>query len=216
MGKKQNNLAKIFKYLGLVVIACPKYNDVMSSKYADEVFNVYKELGGVLSIFPLRLGKWDIEVDGIAIELDEDLHFNRYRKLTLSSNIYNYLPSFPLKEYKNYCDEYAIKCLEKGKSGKRWTSTNCEKQFGKASPKGNLSGNGSPRWKQRAFYDFVKDLSPLIIGVPVARISIWDEIIYNEQKVLIKDILENDVNAFDAGKIIYDMCKKRAMKFKFK
>jgi hypothetical protein len=40
-----------------------------------------------------------------------------------------------------------------------------------------LSGNGSPRWKQRAFYDFVTDRSPLPIGVTVVRVAVWDTLV---------------------------------------
>ena len=53
--------------------------------------HVYRELGGVLDKFPARLGQWDINVDGIAVELDEELHFNRYRTLTLNSSIFGNL-----------------------------------------------------------------------------------------------------------------------------
>ena len=35
----------------------------------------------------------------------------------------------------------------------------------------DLNGEGSPRWKQRAFYDFVKDLSPLIKGSLIIAIN---------------------------------------------
>jgi hypothetical protein len=51
-----------------------------------------------------------------------------------------------------------------------------EAQFGEASQSKDLRGNGSPRWKQRAFYDFVKDLSPLLIHVPVVRVAVWDTV----------------------------------------
>ena len=40
-----------------------------------------------------------------------------------------------------------------------------------------LSGNGSPRSKQRAFYDFVTDRSPLLIGVTVVRVAVWDTLV---------------------------------------
>ncbi|MHA7678588.1 DUF7255 family protein [Cupriavidus sp. PET2-C1] len=36
----------------------------------------------------------------------------------------------------------------------------CERQFGVGSAQKILEGAGAPRRKQRAFYDFVKDLCP--------------------------------------------------------
>jgi hypothetical protein len=65
---------------------------------------------------------------------------------------------------------------ERQSSRGKWTNNSCEKQFGVASRPGDLSGNGSPRWKQRAFYDFCKDLSPFLIGVKVVRVAVWDEL----------------------------------------
>ena len=68
-------------------IQFPSYSDIEKSKYKEEVIRIYKLLGGINDNFPLNLRKWDMEVDGIAVELDEYLHFNRYRALTLKSNI---------------------------------------------------------------------------------------------------------------------------------
>ncbi len=42
-----------------------------------EVGRLYEVLGGVLDKCPLQTGPWDIAVGGVAIELDEEQHFNR-------------------------------------------------------------------------------------------------------------------------------------------
>ena len=57
---------------------------------------VYLILGGVEKMFPSNLRKsWDIEFEGVGMELDEQLHFNRYRLKTLASPLYRELSGFP-------------------------------------------------------------------------------------------------------------------------
>ena len=63
---------------------------------------------------------------------------------------------------------------------RKWSSDGSVKQFGVAEPLKDLSGKGSPRWKQRAFYDFVKDLSPFLIEVKVVRVAVWDRLVAAE------------------------------------
>ena len=76
-----------------------------------EIEDVYRRLGGNLPSLPLNLRPWDMELDGIAVELDEFLHFNRFRGMTLESAIYDCLPRFPLIAYECYCPEHEDECL---------------------------------------------------------------------------------------------------------
>ena len=179
MGAKEKILEQLLRGHGEVeakTLAWPSFADVTASHYADSVIEMYRVLGGVLENFPLNLRSWDIEFEGLAIELDEQLHFNRFRAATLKSNIYAEVPLFPLAAYQTYCSDREIACLRAGRHGGKWTSASSEKQFGPSPARGEFSGHGPARWRQRAFYDFVKDLSPLIIRVPVVRIAIWDEV----------------------------------------
>jgi hypothetical protein len=57
------------------------------------------------SSIPLNLRHWDMEFDGIAVEFDEYLHFNRYRSITLKSSVYEDLRGFPSDDYQRYCSE---------------------------------------------------------------------------------------------------------------
>jgi hypothetical protein len=42
-------------------------------------------------------------------------------------------------------------------------------------PVGHLDGPGAPRWKQRAFYDAVKDSAAgSVIDLAIARVAIYD------------------------------------------
>jgi hypothetical protein len=139
-----------------------------------EVFRVYKSLGGILDQAPLRYGDFDFIVDGKIIELDEEAHFNRYRELTLTSKIYQGEHYFDVSKYTKHCKMYEAACLKGRSFGGYWTNDSTEKQFGVANSNGDLTGNGSPRWKQRAFYDFLKDFIPILFKTPVIRLSIYD------------------------------------------
>ena len=167
----------------------PERSDVVNSDFASDVTDVYQKLGGVLPAFPQnRLRRSDVQIENVAIELDEENHFNRYRRDTLSANAYSNLNRFPINEYRNYCNEYEKECST---HGRYWTTPSSERQFGASSPNGDLEGNGSSRWKQRAFYDFVKDLSPILLDVRLARISIWDTIEVDGKSVLVDNVLSD-------------------------
>jgi hypothetical protein len=154
------------------------------------VRDIYRELGGTLTDPGVRLGRWDVEFDGIAVELDEQLHFNGYRGLTLRSDTYAKLPNFPLVEYRKFCVDYESECMRAGAYGGKWSNASCERQFGRAGDFGDLTGAGAPRWKQRAFYDFVKDTLPLVSSLRVARIAIWDTIQDGDGRRTILEILQ--------------------------
>jgi len=155
----------------------------------EPIHTIYKRLGGVLDSPTIRLGSWDIEFNGVVLEFDEYLHFNGYRALTLHSKCYERLPQFPLTEYKHFCAVHASDCLRAGGYAGKWTNRSCERQFGRASPCGDLTGNGASRWKQRALYDFAKDMLPLLHNVRVARIAIWDVIVDGPGPRTVLDVL---------------------------
>ena len=195
MPQKEDTLKEIFKEAGAFIteneLPRPNRNKIEGTNLINEVINVYKKLGGKLDTIPCRLDKWDMEINNIAVELDEERHFNRYRQITLQAHVYDLLPMFPRTDYQRYCQEYEDKCLRSASFGGYWTNPSCENQFGPASQPGVLTGHGSPRWKQRAFYDFLRDLSPLLINVPLVRISIWDRVtLTNNNTVMVRDVLD--------------------------
>ena len=51
-----------------------------------------------------------------------------------------------------------------------------------------FSGNGSPRWKQRAFYDFCRDIFAVSGGMPVYRLAIYEKMAFRVElgKALLK------------------------------
>lgn len=155
----------------------------------NEFFFVYRNLGGVMDEIPIKFGSWDIVYEDFILELDEEQHFNRYRRITLDSWIYSVDPYFNLNQYKYYCKIYEDNCLHKASYGKYWASNSTIHQFGPASQIGDLNGNGSPRWKQRAFYDYLRDIYSVVYKIPVVRISIYDKVGNDNFRGTVNDIL---------------------------
>lgn len=159
-----------------------------------EIERVYRQLGGVLALSPVRPGAWDVELAGVAVELDEEQHFNRYRAVTLGSALYDG-GRLSVREYSEFCTTYEDECLRKASSRAYWAGPSTIAQFGQAGALRDLNPPGSPRWKQRAFYDFLKDMAPILTETPVARIAIWDEVEADGERMRVKDVLDNRVEA---------------------
>jgi hypothetical protein len=168
--------------------------DLVKAGVMKEVFRIYRRLGGILNQPPLSFGEWDICLNGFIVELDEEQHFNRYRAITLDSYLYHIEDGFDIFSFKKYCVDNEQSCLAKSSWGKYWTSPSTEKQFGSPGPKGNLVGNGSPRWKQRAFYDYLRDLYSMIYKIPLIRISVYDKIQINKQSKTVSRILSETLS----------------------
>jgi len=111
-----------------------------------EIGRVYRQLGGILDLCPLQPGPWDLELAGVAVELDEEQHFNRYRALTLESTLYA-RSRFPVNVYRGYCHSYEGECLRKAANRGYWASPSTIAQFGPAGILRNLDPPGAPRWK---------------------------------------------------------------------
>lgn len=181
---------------------------ISNSRLSGEVQRVYRALGG-LGQFVVGIRRdWDITIGGVAVELDEEQHFNRYRLLTLGSPIYKELKLFPLEAYQSYCRAHERECLKKARVGNFWSNVSCERQYGAPSGQGDLAGNGSPRWKQRAFYDFVKDLTPLLLHVPMSRVCVWDSISIGDRHISVDKALA--VSVSDTTRPLVDLIELRA------
>lgn len=186
MAKKENFLSSIcYRLYGRGMHVKPSLDQIKDSNIFNEVCKVYTDLGGILDLPPVNPGKWDIDMEKCIIELDEENHFNRYRLITLESPIYENYANFDVENYRKYCKSYDKKCPI---SQKRWSNPSSDKQFGESGVNGDFSGNGPSRWKQRAFYDFIKDVYSIITGIPVIRISIYDQMKYST----IKQLLDNE------------------------
>lgn len=173
---KQKKLIEIIKTKYRISRARPDGGLLYNSQFDDEFQRIYLALGGVLHRYPTNIGFYDVFLSDFAIELDEERHFNRYRNMTLDSIIYDQLPNFPLADYNRFCSDYEVKCLRAAGWGGYWFTASSDRQFGLSNVPGNLDGNGSSRWKQRAFYDFLKDTIQLINHILLIRISIYDKL----------------------------------------
>ena len=192
--RRQERLQEMLREAG-AVITCDKIPRISSSVISHSVLMAdalatYTSLGGAPQEPSWRPGKWDIEASDIAIELDEELHLNRYRSRTLSSPVYERLSGFNVDDYFQFCRRHESDCLQASGRPGMWTNPSCEKQFGPAGPIRELSGHGAPRWKQRAFYDFLKDLASLVLGVRMARLSVWDTIRDETDEAILGDLLD--------------------------
>lgn len=120
----------------------------------------------------LAPGPWDLAYrDGLLVELDEELHFHRYRLITLAKPWTASLRwTVP---YRRYAVEREHRA---GTGGRRWTSPSAERMFGAPDPDGNFDAAGAPRWKQRALYDAMKDAAAAGGQVRLARVSIYDHV----------------------------------------
>jgi hypothetical protein len=147
----------------------------LSEPLAVEVGGLYRALGGAEDHPRLRPGPWDLVFAGpLLIELDEELHFNRYRATTLAASWERTLPW--TVRYLEHCSDHEDACLAAGAWGKRWTNDSAGRMF-LGAPSGDLDGEGAPRWKQRALYDSIKDTMPrLHSAVALARLATHDRI----------------------------------------
>ena len=149
-------------------------------------------------------------VNYLAIELDEEQHFNRYRTITLSCPEYLRMPWFPLSPYQDYCLTFEPLCLAKASHLGYWSTMGSVKTFGPPGPKGVLTGSGSPRWKQRAYYDYLRDIIPLVCPVlRVARLSIYDNIGTPGSCVPLSLALKSIANARIYKSQIYNLINSR-------
>jgi len=188
-GRRASVLADLLKGGGLVVDVTPPSApriDDLQPWMAEDLFDLYRTLGGKLDRPALRPGAWDLSLDGVLIELDEELHFNRHRETTLRRPWAAALPW--TAPYLDMCRAREVECLRAARWGQRWTSQSSVRMFGGGGQPGDISSDaGAPRWKQRALYDAVKDaIAAQDEDTKVARLSVYDEV----SGRLLGDVLE--------------------------
>lgn len=178
-GRRASALADLLNEGGLVADVAPRSApriDDLRRSLAEDIFDLYRTLGGRLDRPALRPGAWDLSMDGVLVELDEELHFNRYRDTTLRRPWAAVLPW--TAPYVHMCRDREVECMRAAKWGRRWTSESSARMFGDAAQPGDVSSEaGAPRWKQRALYDAMKDaIAAQNENVKVARLSVYDEV----------------------------------------
>ena len=174
-GARANALARVLEAAGWERVVVPKHQRFRDegAEYFVELEALYLSLGGIPeSIERWAPGPWDLAfANGLIVELDEEQHFNRYRAATLRSRSIRSLPW--TDHYLGYCAEFERRCVQKARGLGYWTSASSERFFGPSSDRGDLSEPGPARWKQRAFYDAMRDAASRRI---LARISVHDRV----------------------------------------
>jgi hypothetical protein len=79
-----------------------------------------------------------------------------------------------VKTYQEFCFRYEPQCLAAAGAGPWWTTPSSEFAYGAGDPPGTVGAKGPPRWRQRAFNDWIKDMSSLLTRVAVCRVGVWD------------------------------------------
>jgi len=150
--------------------------DTLSSPLQARIRTLYDALEGNPDHFDrIRPGGWDLAFDTpeglLLLELDEEQHFTRYRARTLDLNEELVLPW--TSAYRAYCHDHESRLLPGWGTGQRWSNPSAARFFGEPDAPGDFTGVGAPRWRQRAFYDAVKDALP---ERRLARISVPDDV----------------------------------------
>ncbi len=168
----------------------PGKDQILNSRYSDFAKEIIKELGSNEFHMPYDL-HYHMEYNGILIQFDDELHFNRYRKLTLESDFYKEYKGFNTMSYKTYCRNSEKECIKAGLSRDIWENMESKSIFGPSEEPGDLSleRNGSSGWKLRAWRDFLQDLSGEILGFKVLRISVYDKIMISGKLQSFGDLL---------------------------
>ena len=164
--------------------------EALPATAADTLLVIFQELGGVPAHqAALAPRGWDMQADQLLIEFDEDLHFNRYRALSLAAPwALDLLWSTMYSEYSTGMEGM---CRKSGRHGGKWASPSSSRMFGGSDENGVLGPLGPSRWKQRALYDAIKDAYALYSPeVSLARVSIHDQIGgMNVTQAMKKDVL---------------------------
>jgi hypothetical protein len=138
---------------------------------------ILEELGGNGTFPLLEKLKFDFKIGRHLLLWDEEVHFNRYRHLTLKSELYQEM-SFPFFEsYKRLCRTYEKEALKAGMPLRIWSGPPLASSlFGPASEPGDFSGNGATGWKLLAYNSAQTDLQTRIHGYKLIRLNPYETI----------------------------------------
>ncbi len=146
----------------------PSFLDAKGKTWLAEI---YEDLGGSGNLPLLEKLKFDFKINRNLFVYDDELHFNRYRLITLRSELYAAF-NFPFSEgVKRVCRTFEKECLKAGMQERIWNGSPFAKRcFGKASEQSDFTQNGSPGWKLTAYNDAQTDLQSRIHGYKIYRI----------------------------------------------
>ncbi len=146
--------------------------DEKGKSYLQEI---YDDLDGTGELIILEKLKFDFKIQRNLILYDDELHFNRYRSITLRSDIYNEF-NFSFSEgLKRICRTFEKDCLKVGLQVRIWSGSPMAKHcFGSPNEPGDFGGNGAPGWKLTAYNDAQYDLQTRLHGYKLIRINPYE------------------------------------------
>lgn len=139
--------------------------------------SVYEHLGGKGKAIRLSALRFDFAIDRHLFLFDDAVHFNRYRLLSLKSELYHVFTYPWVVSYERLCRQQERACLQAGLQDRIWNGPPlASKCFGLSEESGDLSGNGSPGWKLNAYNDMQYDLISRLHGFKLVRIPEYETI----------------------------------------
>ena len=163
----------------------------ISEQLKEDISTVYSELSGIpKNELPFQITKPTLEFKDLAITIDTEKKFNRYRKSTLlDSSIYED-DRFSFKsDYMRYCRLHEKDCIRAASGGNDWQNKSSNYYFGKSESPGDLGLNGSSNWKLVAFLDYLMDLSSVVYQYKHVRLSVYDRLMIKGATYTLKDLL---------------------------
>lgn len=159
------------------------------SSLADNIGIIYAQLGGKGHWQQIELPTIDIWAGDYFLMIDDHLHFNRYRGITLRAPQYQKTSILHLDSYQRYCRQYEAECKKAGLAKNLWTTTKAEQHFGEAAEVGEFEGNGSPAWKLRAFEALLIDSAAVVSQVKLLRLPIYANLMVGGQLMRLDKLL---------------------------
>jgi hypothetical protein len=153
----------------------PIQSNYLDSKGKNWLTAMLAELGGTGPIPLFEKLIFDFKLGRQLLVWDEELQFNRYRGLTLRSDLYEEF-QFPFVEgHKRLCRTYEKEALKMGMLQKIWEGPPLAKRlFGESSDPGDFHGQGSAGWKLLAYNSMQIDLQTRIHGFKLIRLSPYE------------------------------------------
>jgi hypothetical protein len=158
------------------------------SKNLDHINETLEDLGGSLSP-SLDIESLSLELPNLAVVLNGEKDFNRYRGTTLRSDFYTTYSGFKVDHHRQHCRQQEPKCKAAAMNLKDWTDSRSEKIFGTSQTLGDLGLSGSAKWKERAISSFLLDILLKEKGIRLLRLSIYDGMLLGGKLITLKELL---------------------------
>ncbi|MHA7128592.1 DUF7255 family protein [Algoriphagus namhaensis] len=166
-----------------------KFLDHKSRQWLQESF---EDLGGKVEYPLLNKLKFDFKVNRFVIKYDDESHFNRYRLITLKSDVYSEFSFHFEQAYRRLCRTFEKDCLKVGLQHRVWFGPPIAKSlFGEGGEPGDFFDMGAPGWKLGAFNDLQMDLQSRLHGYKIIRIAPYETLMIAGRLQRIDHLLMN-------------------------